>query len=146
MAATDAKLAVAPAAAPYRITAGKVDQHTYAGWRIFQNNCAKCHGPSAAGTEQAPNLLPIVAEMSETRFAGVVLRRYKLVTTAGEAGGETGARDALLDDILSRKQGNIPMPAWDGDPNVKPHILDLYSYLRARADGAMDDSRPQPAK
>ncbi len=146
VAAADPKLAVAPGAAPYRIADGKVDQRTYAGWRIFQTNCAKCHGPAAAGTEQAPNLLPIVGEMSETRFAGAVLRRYKVVTPSSEAGGETGAREALLEEVLSRRQGEIPMPAWDGDPNVRPHILDVYGYLRARADGALGDGRPQPAK
>lgn len=139
-------LTVAPRAAPYKVADGKVDQNTYAGWRIFQNNCAKCHGAAAAGTEQAPNLLPIVGDMSDTRFVGVVLRRYQLFTPAGEAGAEGGSREALVEEVLNRKQGEVPMPAWDGDPNVKPHILDIYSYLRARADGALGDGRPQPAK
>jgi quinoprotein dehydrogenase-associated probable ABC transporter substrate-binding protein len=145
-AAPELKIAVAPPPAPYAVKDGKVDQHTYAGWRIFQNNCAKCHGPAAAGTEQAPNLLPIVGDMSEARFVGAVLRRYQLVVPAGEAGAELGTRQALVEEVLARRRGEIPMPAWDGDPNVKPHILDIYSYLRARADGALDDSRPHPAK
>ncbi|MBS1173506.1 MAG: hypothetical protein H6R12_2336, partial [Proteobacteria bacterium] len=57
-----------------------------------------------------------------------------------------GSREALIAEILQRKTGGIPMPAWDGDPNVKPHILDLYSYLRARADGALDERRPEQMK
>jgi quinoprotein dehydrogenase-associated probable ABC transporter substrate-binding protein len=146
VAGADPGLAPSPGSAFYRVEGGKVDQHTYAGWRIFQNDCAKCHGPAAAGTELAPNLLPIVGDMSETRFVGAVLRRYQLVAPAGEAGAELGTREALIEDVINRKRGEVPMPAWDGDPNVKPHILDLYSYLRARADGALDDSRPQPAK
>jgi hypothetical protein len=36
------------------------------------------------------------------------------------------------------------MPAWDGDPNVKPHVMDLYAYLRARADGVLGEGRPEP--
>jgi len=66
------------------------------------------------------------------------------VTPAGEAAGETGAREALVAEILQRKAGDIQMPAWDGDPNVKPHIMDLYAYLRARADGVLGEGRPEP--
>ncbi len=140
---TGTALAVPSKPPPYQITDGKIDMGTYAGWRIFQNNCAKCHGAGAEGTQLAPNLLPIVKDMSETRFVGTVLRRYRQITPAGELYASGGAREALLDEVLSRKQGEIPMPAWDGDPNVKPHILDLYGYLRARADGALDDRRPE---
>lgn len=145
-AAADTAVMVAAKPPPYKLVDGKVDMGTYAGWRIFQNNCAKCHGAGAEGTQLAPNLLPIVKDMSETRFVGTVLRRYSQITPAGELYASGGAREALLDEVLSRKQGDIPMPAWDGDPNVKPHILDLYSYLRARADGALDDRRPEALK
>jgi hypothetical protein len=84
--------------------------------------------------------------MSRSRFVGAVLRRYKLLEPSGEAATEGGAREALVNEILERRSGTIPMPAWDGDPNVQPHILDLYAYLRARADGALDERRPEPMK
>ena len=51
---------------------------------------------------------------------------------------------ALIAEILQRRAGDIQMPAWDGDPNVRPHIMDLYAYLRARADGALGEGRPEP--
>ena len=56
------------------------DSHkTYLGWRVFRANCARCHGPDATGTSKAPNLLERVKPMSETRFIGTVLQRYKWV-------------------------------------------------------------------
>lgn len=145
-ATANSALVIEPPPPPYQVKDGKVDMGTYAGWRIFQNNCAKCHGAGAEGTQLAPNLLPIVKDMSETRFLGTVLRRYSQITPAGELYAAGGTREALIDEIMSRKQGDIPMPAWDGDPNVRPHILDLYSYLRARADGVLDDRKPEVRK
>ncbi len=142
----DPAISVAGEAPPYRVADGKVDASTYIGWRLFQTNCAQCHGSSAAGTDRAPDLLPRVKEMSQARFVGTVLQRYKELTPAGEAFAESGSREALMAEILQRKTGGIPMPAWDGDPNVKPHILDIYAYLRARADGALDERRPEQMK
>jgi mono/diheme cytochrome c family protein len=129
---------------PYCVADGKVDQATYVGWRLFQTNCATCHGNDATGSDRGPNLLPLIKEMPAKRFVGTVLMRYKLVVPAGEAAGESGAREALIAEILERKAGDIQMPAWDGDPNVKPNIMDLYAYLRARSDGALGEGRPQP--
>ena len=142
----DAAVVLAGEAPPYRVADGKVDSSTYIGWRLFQTNCAGCHGAAAGGTDRAPNLLPRMQDMSRSRFVGAVLRRYKLLTPRGDAAGEGGPREALVEEILQRRAGTIPMPAWDGDPNVRPHILDLYAYLRARADGALDERRPEPIK
>jgi quinoprotein dehydrogenase-associated probable ABC transporter substrate-binding protein len=142
----DAGVVLATEAPPYSIADGKVDTSTYLGWRLFQSNCSGCHGPAAAGTDRAPDLLPRVAEMSRSRFVGAVLRRYKLLAPSGEAATEAGAREALVNEILERRAGTIPMPAWDGDPRVRPHILDLYAYLRARADGALDERQPELMK
>jgi quinoprotein dehydrogenase-associated probable ABC transporter substrate-binding protein len=139
----DAGVVLAAEAPPYRIAGGKADISTWLGWRLFQSHCAGCHGPAATGTDRAPNLLPRVQEMSPSRFVGAVLRRYKLLVPSAETAAEGGAREALVDEILQRRTGNVVMPAWDGDPNVKPHILDLYAYLRARADGALDERRPE---
>ena len=50
----------------------------YAGWRVFQAKCSHCHGMSAKGSNQAPNLLPIVRNMTARHFAEMVLKRYDL--------------------------------------------------------------------
>ncbi len=36
------------------------------------------------------------------------------------------------------------MPVWMDDPGMKPHILDLYAYLKARSDGAIGPGKPLP--
>lgn len=114
----------------------------YLGWRHFQANCARCHGADATGTDKAPDLLARVKGMSEGRFAATVLQRYQWVVPASEAGSESGAREALLEDVLKRRKGESLMPAWEKEPAVKAHVLDLYAYLNARASGALGPGRP----
>lgn len=33
--------------------------------------------------------------------------------------------------------------AWESDTSMRPHVMDLYAYLRARADGALGPGKPQ---
>ena len=35
------------------------------------------------------------------------------------------------------------MPAWDADAEVAPHVLDIYAYLNARAEGGLGPGRPK---
>jgi mono/diheme cytochrome c family protein len=114
----------------------------YAGWRVFQERCAACHGPAATGTAVGPDLLPRVREMGPRRFVGLVLRRYDWNIPAAQAGSEGAALDALIEQILQRQQGALTMPAWQGEPQVNVHIVDLYAYLAARAEGMLGPGRP----
>ena len=118
-------------------SAGKAGSSTYAGWRLFQGKCATCHGAEATGTARGPNILPRVEEMSQRRFVNVVLRRYDWTIGSGE---QELAGQALIEDVLA--QGGVTMPAWEGEPSIKANILDLYAYLRARADGTLGPGRP----
>ena len=52
--------------------------------------------------------------------------------------------DALIDEVVARKAGDIAMPAWQGEPRVNAHIMDLYAYLSARAQGTQGPGRPAP--
>jgi hypothetical protein len=114
----------------------------YQGWRVFQVNCARCHGPDATGTSRAPDLLARLASMSQTRFMGTVLQRYKWVLPASEASGDSGSPEVLIQGIMERERGELLMPAWEGEPAVKAHVADLYDYLRARGTGALGPGRP----
>ncbi len=116
----------------------------YIGWRVFQDKCAGCHGPAATGTAGGPDLLPIVREMGSRQFVSRVLKRYDWNLPVTQARSEGAARDALIEDILQRKDYMLTMPAWEGEPRVNAHIVDLYAYLSARAQNAQGPGRPVP--
>ncbi len=145
-------LAAQPRAEPmpgdYRIVDGKVDRGTYTGWRLFHTTCYGCHGVGAVGTDLAPNLVERVKTLTPRGFAAKVLTSYRIVQPVDEsnAADRSTALDALVEGILRRERSTrslIAMPAWDDDPTVQPHVLDLYAYLSARADGALGPGRPR---
>jgi mono/diheme cytochrome c family protein len=103
------------------------------GRQLFDTHCARCHGVLATGTANGPNLLPRVNAMSESSFASAVLQRYRFSVPASEGAGESAARDAMLRGLLSRRQDNAGMPAWEDDAAVASGVKSLYAYLSARA-------------
>lgn len=122
--------------------ASKPPGSLYFGWRVFQDKCASCHGPAATGTAVGPDLLPRVREMGSRRFVGLVLTRYDWIAPPAQSDTSNAAREALVDDIVQRKQGALAMPAWQGEPRVNAHIVDLYAYLSARSQGNQGPGRP----
>lgn len=115
----------------------------YTGWRAFQEKCAGCHGRDATGGE-GPDLVLRVGEVGQRRFVNLVLRRYDWVLPGTAGVRDEAAFEALVDDIVQRRRGAVQMPAWQGEPRVEAHILDLYAYLSARADGTQGPGRPTP--
>ncbi len=110
----------------------------YTGWRVFQDKCAACHGADGAGGAKAPDLLPRVRAMGPRRFVGLVLTRYDWgLPPAAD-------REAQVESVLQGQAGRLEMPAWQGEPRVAAHIVDLYAYLAARADGRQGPGRPLP--
>ncbi len=130
---------------PYQVVDGKVDRSTYLGWRVFHSACHGCHGVDATGTSVAPNLVEQTPTLTSRDFSNKVLTRYRITISAGAAGtdDQTELRESILDEVMKRERGELIMPAWERDPNVKPHVLDLYAYLRARADGVLGPGRPE---
>lgn len=116
------------------------------GWRVFQERCAQCHGVLATGGAGVPNLLPLVREMGSREFVSVVLTRYDKGYDWGlpQAGARanTAPQSGVVESVLKREEGQITMPAWQGEPVVTAHILDLYAYLSARAQGTQGTGRP----
>ena len=116
----------------------------YVGWRVFQERCAACHGPAAAGGAGGPDLLPRVRTMGSRQFVSAVLNRYDWGLPAAKAGSDSAAREALIDDVVQGRQGPLTMPAWQGEPLVTAQIADLYAYVSARAQGTQGPGRPAP--
>lgn len=129
----------------YSIEGGLADESTYLGWRIFHSTCHGCHGIDATGTSIAPDLVEAVKRISARDFSIKVLSRYRITISSQAAAGDdqTELREAFLEQVLRRERGDVLMPAWEQDANVKPHILDIYAYLRARADGTLPPGRPR---
>jgi hypothetical protein len=132
---------------PYRIVNGKVDESTFLGWRAYHSACHACHGVDAVGTKVAPSLAERVARLSERQFVAKVLTSYRITMPAGEATADdpTAIRQAMIDEVMRRERGDLVMPAWETEIKVRPHVLALYAYLRARADGALGPGRPERA-
>jgi mono/diheme cytochrome c family protein len=102
------------AAVPYRIIDGKVDGSTYNGYRRYHAGCNHCHGPDGLGSSFGPSLVD--APLDADAFREVVRK--------------------------GRVNGTSVMKGYAGDANVEPYVDDIYAYLRARADGALDRGRP----
>ncbi len=115
----------------------------YAGWRVFQDKCARCHSANATGGEGGPDLLPLVQNMSARHFTGLVLKRYDLDQLGTQEALDKNTANTRIDDILQRRDKPMAMPAWQGEPSVNAHIIDIFSYLSARADGKLDAGRPK---
>ena len=109
----------------------------YAGWRVYQERCARCHGADTGGSTTSPDLRVTLREMGPRRFVGLVLRRYDWNLQAGPSTSES-----LIDQVLQRGEASMQMPAWGSEPDVSAHVMDLYAYLAARSEGTQGPGAP----
>jgi methanol metabolism-related c-type cytochrome len=123
-AALDGRAEDAPALntdTPYKISAdGTVDWATYDGYRRFNSICETCHGFDGEGSSLGPRLVDSLKHIPYEKFVEIVASGKKDVNAAQ----------------------TLVMPALGTDPNVMCYIDDIYTYLRARADG----KPPRPAR
>lgn len=113
----------------------------YLGWRVFEERCARCHGTSATGKPGAPDVLAGVRTLGPREFADFVLLRYWWPALPS-SDPRNADRDAYIDDLVQRRKGEMVMPAWQGEPQVTAHVIDLHAYLSARAEGTQGPGRP----
>lgn len=105
---------------PYTVTNGtELDAESYKGFKLFRNWCARCHGTYGQGMV-GPDLAESLNVISKEEF---------------------------FDTVAHGKSGTIgSMPAWKSNPKVMAGRDQLYSYLKARADGAIGAVKPKKAK
>lgn len=137
-----------PEPGTYRVEKGRVDRNTYLGWKLFHTTCFTCHGRDATGTDVAPNLVERIKFIPPRDFATKVMTSYRIVAPYGDISGDESNkyREAVIEEVMRKQRGEkgtVNMPAWESDPKVKPHVLDLYAYLTARADGALGPGKPK---
>jgi methanol metabolism-related c-type cytochrome len=106
---------------PYTVIDGKVDKGTYNGWRRYTESCLRCHGPDGAGSSYATDLVDSLKSMTEDQFKEVVVNGRQNVTTSAT---------------------NV-MPPFGEVEDVMLYLDDIYAYLKARSDGALDRGRPE---
>ena len=118
----DGKYLDAEGVVTYNIQAdGTVDWYTYSGFRRYHAECHVCHGPDGLGSTYAPSLVDSLKTMDYYAFLEVISSGRQVVNTAQES----------------------VMPAFGDNVNVACFLDDLYAYLKARSDGALDRGRPQ---
>ncbi len=132
----------------YVVVDGKVDQSTYIGWQVFQENCGRCHGAGASGTDIAPNLTDRINFLSADQFRIRVLNRYFITVPLDEAVAEGSASmEQTLEEAVEERESKpvpaIDMPRWRDNPDVRDHLQELYAWLTARADGVLGPGVPE---
>ena len=105
----------------YRISEdGTIDWATYEGFKRYHSECHVCHGPNGLGSTFAPALADSLKTMTYDQFKETV------------SSGRTFA--------------DRVMPAFASNPNVMCYVDDLYTYLKARADGALKSGQQHVKK
>jgi cytochrome c5 len=98
-------------------TVCRVDRGTYVGWRTFHAICHTCHAQDAVGSTFAPDLLARMRQIGKPEFMKAMSEGFT---------GQMGV-----------------MPPWKQDPNVNKSFEELWSFLKARSDGALLPGRPK---
>jgi mono/diheme cytochrome c family protein len=94
----------------------RLDAATYKGYKLYRNWCARCHGTFGQGLA-GPDLTQRLNSISFDEF---------------------------MQTVAEGKSGQIGMmPAWKTNPAVMQGRADIYSYLKARADGAIGAVKPE---
>jgi methanol metabolism-related c-type cytochrome len=106
---------------PYEVVDGKVDSGTFNGYRRYQSHCHVCHGPDGLGSSYAPPLIESLAQIGYESYLEAVMYGIENVSQAQQS----------------------VMPAFAEVEEVVNHVDDIYSYLKARADGVIGRGRPE---
>jgi len=127
----------------YRSVEGKVDAATFIGWSMYHNACVNCHGVGGAGSDMAPDLTEIADRLSPEQFRLKVMHSTIVRFTGDDW---RNMEQALFEEIAKQEKRDTgeleSMPRWKHNPAVTANVKNIYRYLKARADGVIDDKKP----
>ncbi len=106
---------------PYTIENGHIDRATFRGYLYYGDACLRCHGPDGSGSSYAPSLVDSLKRLSKQTFEETVINGRMNVGTANDK----------------------VMPSFGTNADVVEHLEEIYSYLKARSDGAIGRGRPK---
>ena len=95
-----------------------IPQNAYAGWKQFELNCSRCHGEYGVGTSFAPALIVSLKD------DGPIPNQAAFITVVCQGRVDKG------------------MPSWCELGLPMDKIIDIYAYLKLRADGKVAAGRP----
>ncbi len=81
----------------------------------------RCHGPDGMGSSYAPNLTQSLKVLSKEQFENTVINGKKLVNNSS----------------------NLVMPAFGVNEDAVENLDNIYAYLLARSDGALERGHPE---
>ena len=116
--------AAAPAAEkkPYVVKDGNhVDMATYKGYLYYGDECMRCHGPDGEGSSYAPALVDSLKVLSHDDFENTVINGKKDVSNSSDK----------------------VMPSFGTNEDVVENLENIYAYLKARSDGALERGHPE---
>jgi mono/diheme cytochrome c family protein len=102
----------------YTVVDDRVDESTLMGFSVYTGTCAACHGPDGLGSSVAPSLIRAAERRTFDQFAQTVAEGRSLLP-------------------------GMVMPSFADDMRVMSHLLDIWNYLGARAEGGLGRGRPQ---
>jgi hypothetical protein len=83
-----------------------------------------------------------VRGLGSRQFVDVLLTRYEWAIPPAQPTPSSSYREAWIDDVVQRRKGALVVPASPGEPRMQAHVVDLYVWLSARADGTQGPGRP----
>lgn len=97
-----------------------IPQDAYQGWKQYELNCNRCHGEYGVGSSFAPSLV------ESLKSDGTIPDQASFISVVCQGRKEKG------------------MPSWCEAGLAMPTMINMYSYLKLRADGKVGPGRPAP--
>lgn len=95
-----------------------IPNNAYQGWKQYEVNCARCHGEFGVGSSFAPSLVVALKD------GGTIPDQAAFVTTVCQGRKDKG------------------MPSWCEVGLEMDKMINMYAYLKLRADGKVRAGRP----